>query len=219
MKTARTPIVSLVSVTASVSRGLKPAPSEPTGKRVPWNGGLSDEELIRPGGALMAALLSRANQVGDQLAQMSDALNVTYGYIAQLRGGHRLPENISEDFINAAAVYLDVPRMTVLMLSGKVKPDDVLLQKHNIAQQIPAAIDFISRDVIYGPLMPLEVRKQSYEMQFFVVSMYEKATGKVLLDGRQDPVLLAQDLAEALSQREALLAKVEPARKLKQKTA
>lgn len=192
---------------------------ESSGSRVPWNGGLSDEEITRPGGALMAALLHRANQLGHQLQEMSNELNVTYGYIAQLRGGHRQPENISDDFVNAAAAYLGVPRMTVLMLCGRVKPDDVMLQKHNVAQQIPAAIEFIGQDAVYGPLMPLEVRKASYEMQFFIVSMYEKATGKTLLDGRQDPRALAEDLAEVLAQREVLLAQVEVARKAKQKSA
>lgn len=192
---------------------------ETSGSRVPWNGGLSDEEIMRPGGALMAALLHRANQLGHQLQEMSTELNVTYGYIAQLRGGHRQPENISDDFVNAAAAYLGVPRMTVLMLCGRVRPDDVLLQKHNVAQQIPAAIDFIALDTVFGPLMPLEVRKASYEMQFFIVSMFEKATGKVLLNGRQDPSVLATDLAEVLQQREERLALVEVARKAKQKTA
>jgi len=192
---------------------------EPAGHRVPWNGGLSEDEITRPGGALMAALLYRANQRGDQLQEMAKELNVTYGYIAQLRGGHRLPENISDDFVNAAAFYLGVPRMTVLMLCGRVRPDDVMLQKHTIAQQIPAAMDFISQDVVFGPLMPLEARKQSYEMQFFIITMYEKASGKVLLTGRQDPTMLAEDLAAALEYREALLAKVNQARDVKRKSA
>lgn len=192
---------------------------ETSGSRVPWNGGLSDEEITRPGGALMAALLHRANQLGHQLQEMSNELNVTYGYIAQLRGGHRQPENISDDFVNACAAYLGVPRMTVLMLCGRVKPDDVMLQKHNVAQQLPAAIEFIAQDTILGPLMPVEVRKASYEMQFFIISLYEKATGKVLLTGRQDPHELAEDLKEVLAQREMLLSQVDVARKAKQKTA
>lgn len=192
---------------------------EPAGHRVPWNGGLSEDEITRPGGALMAALLYRANQMGHQLQEMARELNVTYGYIAQLRGGHRLPENISDDFVNAAALYLGVPRMTVLMLCGRVRPDDVMLQKHTIAQQIPAAMDFIAQDVVFGPLMPLEARQTSYEMQFFIITMYEKASGKVLLTGRDDPLTLAQDLAEALSQREALLQKVDQAREVKRRSA
>lgn len=193
--------------------------TEATGSRVPWTGGLSDEELTRPGGALMAALLYRANQLGHQLQEMAVELNVTYGYIAQLRGGHRLPENVSDDFVNAAAAYLGVPRMTVLMLCGRVKPDDVMLQKHNIAQQIPAAMDLIHQDPVFGPLMPLEARKSSYEMQFFIISMYEKATGKTLLSGRQDPAELAEQLAELLAQRDVLLQQVDVARKAKRKTA
>jgi hypothetical protein len=193
--------------------------TEPASTRVPWNGGLSDEELARPGGALMSALLYRANQLGHQLAQMSTELNVTYGYISQLRSGHRHPENISDDFVNAAAAYLGVPRMTVLMLCGRVKPDDVLLQKHNVAQQIPAAMDFIAQDPVFGPLMPLEARKQSYELQFFIISMYEKATGKTLLSGRHDPVEFAGQMAELLAQRAELMQTVEVARAAKAKSA
>jgi hypothetical protein len=198
-------------------RAPKATGNDTAGTRVPWNGGLSEEELQRPGGALLAALLHRANQLGHQLTQMADALNCTYGYISQLRGGHRQPENISDDFVNACAAYLDTPRMTVLQLCGKVKPDDVMHQKHNVAQQIPSAMEFISNDTVFGPLMPVEARKLSYEMQFFIISLYEKATGKVLLNGRQDPKILAQDLAEVLSRREVMLGHVEVARKAKQK--
>ena len=210
-------VVSLRS--ANAEGGARNRDSDSTGHRVPWNGGLSEDEITRPGGALMAALLYRANQLGHQLQEMAKELNVTYGYIAQLRGGHRQPENISDDFVNAAALYLGVPRMTVLMLCGRVRPDDVIRQKHTIAQQIPAAMDFIAQDVVFGPLMPLEARKASYEMQFFIISMYEKASGKVLLTGREDPMALAQDLAEALSHREQLMAKVDEAREAKRKSA
>ncbi len=190
--------------------------SEPTsGSRVPWNGGLSDDEMCRPGGALMAALLYRANELGHQLAEMATELNCTYGYIAQLRGGHRHPENISDEFVTAVAAYLGVPRMTVLMLCGRVKADDVMLQKHNVAQEIPAAMDFIARDPVIGSLMPLEVRKTSYETQFFIISLYEKATGKTLLNGRQDPKELAEQLSELLAQQASLQQEVDAARKVK----
>jgi hypothetical protein len=211
--------LTVISLNSSTTRNKisedKPAAS--TSVRAPWNGGLSVDELARPGGAFLGALLHRANQIGHQLNEMSAELNVTYGYIAQLRSGTRQCSNISDDFVNACAAYLDVPRMTVLLLCGRVRPDDVLHHKHNMAQQIPAAMDFIAADPVFGPLMPIEVRNTSYELQYFVVCMYEKATNKVLLSGRQDPVALAHDLKEVLAQAAALNAEVEVSRQAKRK--
>jgi hypothetical protein len=89
-----------------------------TNSRATWNGGLSEDEMGKPGGPLMAALLYRADQLGHTLAQMADEMGVTYGYIAQLQSGRRAPESISPQFIDAAAAYLGVPSSIVLLLSS-----------------------------------------------------------------------------------------------------
>ena len=188
---------------------VKKGEPKPVFARAPWNGGLSKADIGRPGGALIAALLYQANKNGHQQQELADALNVTHGYMCQLRGGHRLTANISDDFVNAASLYLSVPRMTIYMLSGRVTPDDVLLHKNNIKSEIENAIEFIAKDAVHGPLMPPSVRDCDLGVQRFIVSMYEKATNKVLLDGKKNHEEFAWELAEILRQRELLVAKVE----------
>jgi hypothetical protein len=66
----------------------KPSPS----KRSAWNAPrVEDPPLIR-------ILMKEANRKGHQLQEMAHALDCTYGYVAQLRAGHRKPEHIGQEF-------------------------------------------------------------------------------------------------------------------------
>lgn len=172
--------------------------------RVPWSGGLSAEELARPGGTLLAMLISRANELGHQLGDMARELNVTYGYISQLRSGLRKTEHISDAFANAAALYLGTPRMTVLLASGRVRPEDVFQDPNEAVLALPRAIKFIQGDPVYGPLMPTELLTADEKLQFFVVSLYEAAAQRRLLPGRQNPEAIARQIQEFHAYRDKL---------------
>ena len=152
-------------------------------QKAKWSGGLTESELNRPGGILLAMIIGCANDKGHQLQEMAHNLGVTYGYINQLRNGTRKVRNIHDDFATACARYLGVPRMTVLLAAGRVQPEDLYEQPYQLALELPKAIGFIAKDFDYGPIMPSEIRDLSYESQFFIVKLYEKATGKKLLSG------------------------------------
>ena len=150
--------------------------------RIGWSGGISDEEMARPGALLMAALTHRANERGLRLNEMACELGVTYGYINQLRSGLRSIKSISGDFVLACAIYLSVPRQTILMMAGKILPSDMFEGEETMACQITNAISFMVHDADWGPLVTLELRKSSLDSQYCLVRLYEKATKKILMD-------------------------------------
>lgn len=74
-----------------------------------------------PGGPLMGWLLEEAEKNGRDLVGLATELRVTVGYLAQLRAGIRESASISHDFAAACAVFLQVPTVVVLILSGHLK--------------------------------------------------------------------------------------------------
>ena len=176
--------------------------------RVPWSGGLAKEELARPGGTLLAMLIGRANQLGHQLGQMADELNVTYGYISQLRSGARQTQHISDAFADAAALYLDKPRMTILIASGRVRPEDVYEKPETSIQQLSAAMSYIQNDPEFGAFMPPEMVSADEKLQMFIVRLYDKARGVSLLPGYTDPAKTAAWVEKVNAERDRLRASV-----------
>lgn len=162
--------------------------------RIPWNGNLDEQELNRPGGLLLAALIRCANDRRQQLNDMSRELGVTYGYINQLRNGQRHTDQISDYFALACAKYLCVPKLTVLMLSGRLKPEDAFESETMVINELPRAMSYLCEDPEWGPLVPPEIRNGSYRAQFLVVRLYEQTTGKRLLPERLDLQALAKEI-------------------------
>lgn len=166
--------------------------------RIPWNGNLDERELNRPGGLLLAALIRCANDRRQQLNDMSRELGVTYGYINQLRNGQRHTNQISDHFAIACARYLGVPRLTVLMLSGRLTPEDAFESEEMVASELPRAMSYLCEDPEWGPLVPPEVRNGSYRAQFLVVRLYEQSTGKRLLPERLDIQALSKEIKKLM---------------------
>lgn len=162
--------------------------------RAPWTGNLDEKELQRPGSMLLAALVQCANERRHQMQDLARELGVTYGYINQLRSGLRNTSQISDDFALACARYLGVPRLTVLMLAGRLTIDDAFEPDRMLANEVPRALEYVTKDPEWGPLVTREVRAASCETQFLVVRLYESATGKKLLPDRLNVQTLAEDL-------------------------
>lgn len=177
--------------------------------RVAWNGNLDKTELSRPGGLLLAALIQCANTRGETMAEMSQALGVTYGYVNQLRNGLRQTSQISDDFALSCAHYLVCPRMTVLMLAGRITPEDVFESTELVAAELPRAMRFVCDDPEGGPQVPEDVRNGSYRAQFLVVRLYETATGRQLLSQRLNLDSFAQEIAKMKALQQARREQVE----------
>ena len=162
--------------------------------RTPWSGNLDETEIARPGGLLLASLIRCANERRHQLNDMARELGVTYGYVNQLRNGIRNTYKVSDDFALACARYLGVPRLTVLMMAGRVTPEDAFESEEMFATEISRAMGFLVDDPEWGHLVTPELRKSSLESQYLLVRMYEKATGKVLMRGHLDVKTLAEEI-------------------------
>jgi hypothetical protein len=184
---------------ANTNKGIIGKPKKTassTYERTPWCGNFSEEELDRPGGLLLAALIKCANDRRLLFKDMAKELGVTYGYINQLRNGRRLARLLTSDFSVACSNFLNVPRMTVLMLAGAITPADVFESDALMASEISRGIGFICEDMHWGHLVTPELRRADAITQFGVVRMYEAATGKVLMDKALDCHSLATQLAK-----------------------
>jgi hypothetical protein len=113
---------------------------------------------------------------------MADELGVTYGYINQLRNGIRKVSQVSDEFALACSCFLGIPRLTILMLAGRLNPEDLFEQDNMLAAEVSRAMGFICDDLVWGHLITPELRSGSEYSQFAVVKLYEAATGKVLMN-------------------------------------
>lgn len=177
--------------------------------RIAWNG-MSKEELQRPGALLIAALLRRANERGQQLNELASALGVTYGYIAQLRNGLRDVVHISSRFAQACARYLGVPAIAVKILAGQVSVTDFIFPVRPLGETLDAGLRRIETDELLGAMMPASVYMLDEQAKAFIVACYEQATTEEALPSRALPRLLLDLQHAALAQAEF---EVEQARK------
>lgn len=159
-----------------------------------WSGTVDERQLKRPGGLLMAALVRCAAERGQSIAQLAAALGYSYPYLNLLMSGLRRVDQVSDDFAQACAAYLRVPRVAVLMMSGRLKADDFFEAQVFKAKAVDAAMRFIEDDPVWAPLMTAELRTAKPESRFCLVKLYESATGRRLLDGELDPAQFAEQL-------------------------
>lgn len=174
-------------------------------ERPAYSGGLSAEELTRPGGKLLAMLVARANQLGVKLNEMChQELGCTYGYFHQLRNGARPTAKISDEFATRCALFLGVPRITVLMCSGRVSVEDYFDRRKMAAGEIRRCMQFVVDDPEFGVDMSPEVLDLPLATQFALVTMYEKATGRKLMQG----TLTMDSLVKQLTDLDEITAKL-----------
>lgn len=158
--------------------------TSPTAK--PWSGRVNEYERTRPGGLLMAALLECASERGQTLNELSECLGKHYSYLTQLRGGHRSVCNVSDDFTQACAEYLGIPRVEVLIMAGQLGPADFFQPGDAYERALSRAMNFICDDHRYGHLITNELRNAGHDSQYAIVRLYESATGTVLLPQRSE---------------------------------
>lgn len=174
------------------------------GTRIPWNGGLDEKALQRPGGLLLAALQQCANERGQTLRDMAAELGVTYGYISQLANGNRHVNQISDRFAEACALYLMRPRLAVLVMAGRITPKDAYESEELLVGEIPRAMEYIYKDSEWGPLLTPQIRALDTTSHFGIVRLYEEATKRRLLPQPLDLKQFMQMVAEYNAKLEAM---------------
>lgn len=160
-----------------------------------WDGALDEAELAKPGGLLLAALVAAAARRGHQLSELSGQLGITYGYLAQLRNGTKHVNQVGDDFVKACSSYLQVPRLTVLMLAGRITPTDFFESETMLPPAVERAYAMVCEDPVWGPMQTAELRKASVESRFTVIRLYEAATGLRLMPEAINMRTLAESTA------------------------
>jgi transcriptional regulator with XRE-family HTH domain len=146
----------------------------------------------QPGGALVSWLSHEANVRGHSLSEMAQALNVTYGYVSQLRSGARQAGRISDAFVASCARYLSCPVALVNLASGRLKPTDFLMPEDSAEQALEVALRRVQADPVFGALMPMDAFTASEEIQRFIVLCYQEASGQEIYPYRRLPDMLQQ---------------------------
>ena len=146
----------------------------PSTQRIAWNGwrNVAGERNL-----LLEALVRAANAKGQQLAALAKALGVTYGYVAQLRNGHRQTANISEKFAQNCARYLNVPGITIKLLAGRVGLEDFVLPGEIETKRIEQGLQHLSEDPLLGGCVPASLGEQPEEVKRFILMLYQEASG------------------------------------------
>ena len=142
----------------------------------------------------MSALARCAQERGQSLPDLAEQLGYSYPYINLLISGARRVDQVSDDFTNACAAYLGVPKAAVLMMSGRLEAKDFFGPGDFHAGLLDAAMHYIESDPSWSPLVTAELRHASAASRFCLVKMYEAATGKTLLAGQFDPQAFGREL-------------------------
>lgn len=148
--------------------------------------GMGEEDLKRPGAALLVWLTRTAVARGHKMSQMANALGVTYGYLIQLKKGIRDTPRISNEVVEAAARYLLCPPILVKMAAGQVTAQDFYTPRDRMEEEVDAAIAHIAGDPNYLFLLPAGVESLPQEVKASLVMLYQDATGKDLLTGKRE---------------------------------
>lgn len=162
----------------------EPAKAVPEGRQA-W-AVLSEDDMKRPGAVLLGWLFRAANDRNMNLQELAKALDVSYGYISQLRGGVREVRGVGGQFLGKSAEFLGVPRIAVMIAAGVVTVEDFHDSPAQFAAEVDSAIQYIAKDATFGALMPADMLRASMQMKSFVVQLYQQATGRKLVDSAVD---------------------------------
>jgi hypothetical protein len=139
------------------------------------------------GGPLVSWLLDEAHRRQQTYRDMAYDLQVTYGYINQLRSGLRSVENISHEFAKACALYLGVPTIVIKLISGSIRMSDFAWPSLSEEEVIDRAYRRMASDPSVKPALPAQSDVLNHAAKKALVMMYSDATGVDLLGVRQMP--------------------------------
>ncbi|AOW13154.1 hypothetical protein LPB72_07265 [Hydrogenophaga crassostreae] len=142
------------------------------------------------GGPLLAWLVDEARIRDIGMQNLARQLGVSYGYIAQLRSGHREVTHISQGFAEACGRFLGVPTIMVKVLAGAIsirdfafpnEPEEVFVERAYRRMLLdPKAKEFFPRDP--GML--------SVEAKTALLRLYAESSGNDVFGWRELPEMV-----------------------------
>lgn len=162
-----------------------PESSEEKKQRLVW-GVMSPEEMSRPGATLISLIFSAAHARALTPAEVMEQLDVSYSYFAALRNGAggKNFANVGEELVERIAKFLGLPKVAVKLAAGQLRQEDFYYQGDGIHPSLGQALRYIEADPDYGALMPPILLKADTQLQLFVITLYEAATGKSVLPSK-----------------------------------
>lgn len=139
------------------------------------------------GGPLVSWLLDEAHRRQQTYRDMATDLQVTYGYINQLRSGLRSVENISHEFARACALYLGVPAIVIKLISGSIRMSDFAWPSLSEEEVVDRAYRRMASDPSVKPSLPEQPELLNHAAKKALVMMYSDVSGVDLLSARQLP--------------------------------
>lgn len=143
---------------------------------------------------LFSALLAQAKRLNHTSAEMCTHLGTSYSYYSQFRRGTR-QLTLASEFLGKSALYLGLPRMTVLGLARLITDADLVEKPQEVVSRLPKAFETVINDPKWQHLVNGAVRNSPFEVRYFIVRLYEEATNVQLLPKRLNPERLARELA------------------------
>lgn len=142
------------------------------------------------GGPLMGWMLDEARRRRIDMRDMARELDVTYGYIGQLRVGLRATANISHEFAVSCARFLGVPTVVVLLLAGYLRMSDFAFTAESEEEIVDRALRQVQDDPQVRAAVPVELGRLSLDAKKAVVMMYAESAGADVLNLRELPEIL-----------------------------
>jgi len=111
------------------------------------------------GGPLVGLLIEEASSRGQSLQEMACSVDVTIGYINQLRSGMRRPADISHAFAAACARYLRLPTIVVKVIAGNIRMSDFAFPDETEDDVSDQVLMLVQEDRQTGPMRSSDASK------------------------------------------------------------
>ena len=135
------------------------------------------------GAALARALDARAQSLG--LSQRAAAHRVGFSepYYALLMGGNRWFGAVEDAALKRIAEFLDVPMISVLLMSERVSPED-FFRKTTLESQIDFVYSTMSTDKRWTAAMPKSAdwKNTPLSVRLLAALLYQECSGKDLME-------------------------------------
>ena len=142
-----------------------------------------DATLQVRGAALARALDARAQSLG--LSQKAAAHRVGFSepYYALLMGGNRWFGAVEDAALKRIAEFLDVPMISVLLMSERVSPDD-FFRRTTLESQIDFVFSTMSTDKRWTSAMPriADWKNTPLSVRLLAALLYQECSGKDLME-------------------------------------
>ena len=157
-------------------------PSESRSERV--------ERLYKGGIPLMTWLFDEGRLRGLEVSELARELNVTTGYLNQLRSGARKTEDLSHDMCESCGRFLSVPPIAVKVVAGVIRLSDFLHPAESEEEAVERAIRHIQDDPIIRQAIPVDLSALTLEAKKVVVLMYTETASQDVLNLKELPSII-----------------------------